>query len=64
MIDEDKEFDPIIPFGKHKGELCSDIPVDYLDWLIGQDWLKPQLKAEIEAHLESRTEWRRMGQED
>lgn len=56
--------DPIIPFGKHKGLHCSDIDVSYLDWLIGQDWLRPELKEQIEAHLETRPEWDRMGEED
>jgi uncharacterized protein (DUF3820 family) len=58
------DSDPILPFGKHKGERCSDVPVGYLDWLIGQDWLKPDLKQEIENHLETRTEWRRMNDDD
>ena len=52
--------DPIMPFGKHKGKCASDCPVEYLDWLIGQDWLGPELKADIEAHLETRAEWHRL----
>jgi uncharacterized protein (DUF3820 family) len=58
------ENDPILPFGKHKGEHCSDVPVGYLDWLIGQDWLRPEMKEQIEAHLETRPEWKRMGDDD
>jgi uncharacterized protein (DUF3820 family) len=54
------ENDPIIPFGKHKGKRASDCPVSYLDWLIGQDWLKPELKEQVEAHLQTRPEWQRM----
>lgn len=26
----------IMPFGKHKGEDISDIPRDYLDWVVGE----------------------------
>ena len=54
--------DPILPFGKYKGEHCSEVPVDYLDWLIGQDWMeeKPALKTAIEDHLQTRPEWKRM----
>ena len=52
--------DPIIPFGKHKGNYASDIDVKYLDWLIGQEWLNPKLENEILAHLKTRDEWKRM----
>lgn len=53
-----------MPFGKYKGQDFSDIPVAYLDWLIGQDWLKDDLKKAITAHLESRPEWHQMGQDE
>lgn len=56
--------DPILPFGIHKGEAASDVPVEYLDWLIGQDWLRPELKRQIEDHLRSRPEWERLGDDD
>ena len=26
-----------MPFGKHKGQLLSDVPRDYIDWLLGRD---------------------------
>ena len=55
--------DPIIPFGKHKGEHASECPVSYLDWIIGQDWLKPDLKDDITVHLETRAEWHRVENE-
>ena len=54
--------DPVIPFGKHSGKCASQIEVEYLDWLIGQDWLHDNLRDEIEAHLQSRQEWRAMNQ--
>lgn len=25
-------------FGKHKGTPIKDVPADYLDWAIGQEW--------------------------
>jgi len=52
-----------IPFGKHKGVAISECPVDYLDWLIGQEWMDdkfPDLKSEIEEYLYSCSEWQRM----
>ena len=52
--------DPVIPFGKHRGQRCSWIPARYLDWLIGQDWLRPGLRARIEAHLQTRADWKRI----
>lgn len=48
--------DPIIPFGEHQGNYASDIDVKYLDWLIGQTWLSPELENDILAHLKTRAE--------
>lgn len=36
-------------FGKHKGELLSDVPVDYRRWLLGQPDLDPYLRRALEA---------------
>ncbi len=52
--------DPVIPFGKHRGNYASDIPVSYLDWLIGQDWLDSELESQIHEHLKTRPEWQSM----
>jgi uncharacterized protein (DUF3820 family) len=44
----------IIPFGKHKDEKISDVPVKYLEWLQQQDWMDdkfPELLQEIEFEL-------------
>jgi len=60
--------DVIMPFGKHKGKKLSEIPVEYMDWLIGQDWLKwfaqGDLRNSIEEYLEGCAEWQRMRQDD
>ena len=48
---------PIIPFGKHRGNYASDIDVSYLDWLIGQNWLDSDLEKQIHEHLKTRPEW-------
>ena len=40
-------------FGKYKGERLADIPVSYLDWVIGQDWLGDPLNQQIVEHLET-----------
>jgi uncharacterized protein (DUF3820 family) len=56
----DETPDPIIPFGKHRGKYANQIDVEYLDWLIGQTWLKPELEKQILAHLKTRDEWKRM----
>lgn len=44
LTDEDT-----MPFGKHKGELLSDVPASYLIWLSEQDWISdwPRLKNYI-----------------
>jgi uncharacterized protein (DUF3820 family) len=42
----------VMPFGKHKGQTFEDIANDdvlYLDWLIGQDWLRGDLKECVQA---------------
>jgi len=38
-----------MPFGKHKGELLGDLPPGYLDWCIGQDWIKAKFPDLFEA---------------
>lgn len=57
---KDETPNPIIPFGKHAGKYASDIDVEYLDWLIGQDWLHKDLEKQIVAHLKTRPEWLNM----
>ena len=39
----------LMPFGKHKGVAMRDVPAEYLDWLIGQDWINkwPRVEAYI-----------------
>ena len=51
-----------MPFGKHKGLPISEVPVKYLDWLIGEPWFEKfeDLKKEIEEYLEGDAEWQRM----
>ena len=52
-----------IPFGKHKNKAISECPIDYLDWLIGQEWMDEKfadLKEEIEEYLRNSPEWQRM----
>jgi uncharacterized protein (DUF3820 family) len=61
-VDRSTDFE--MPFGKYKGDMLSDIPVGYLDWLIGQDWCKPELEERIIRHLETRPEWTRDQLED
>lgn len=42
---------PKIYFGKHKGTHFKDIPVDYLQWLSGQDDLDEDLQFTIHHYL-------------
>jgi len=50
-------------FGKYKGRAISECPTNYLDWLIGQKWLRTDLKEEIEEYLNGCAEWHSLGKE-
>ena len=50
-----------MPFGKHKGKPISECPIEYLDWLIGQDWCFDDLKDDIQEYLEGCAEWHNLG---
>ena len=54
-----------LPFGEHKGKTLDEIPLKYLDSLIGMEWLQgftskileeylndPTIKAQLEKELE------------
>lgn len=43
-----------VPFGKHKGELFTRLPVSYLKWMLNQETMKPQWKALAKAEFERR----------
>ena len=40
-----------MPFGKYKGTLLSEIPKDYVQWLLRQDNLNPYLKEALQLTL-------------
>lgn len=44
----------IIPFGKYKGQDFDDIPIDYIQWLEEQNWLKDELRQECQFQLDRR----------
>jgi hypothetical protein len=47
-----------MPFGRHKAKALSEIPLDYLEWLLTID-LRPRLRKAVErevAHREGRPE--------
>ena len=41
---------PVIPFGKHRNEKWAELPPDYLDWLVKQTDIDPDVlwNAKIE----------------
>ena len=39
----------IMPFGKHKGELISQVPSDYKQWMLRQDNVSEYLRKALEA---------------
>lgn len=44
----------ILSFGKFKGEQVQFLPDDYLWWLFGQDFLKPQLFDAVKSEVSTR----------
>jgi uncharacterized protein (DUF3820 family) len=40
----------VMPFGKHKGKTFDEVPLTYLDWLVGQNLREP-LKSKLEEYL-------------
>lgn len=46
----------VFPFGKHKGKPLTDVPDDYLTWLLGQPAKEGYEKQHAEAHSMYRTE--------
>lgn len=43
----------LIPFGKFKGRLVSECPIDYLRWLRNEKWLEEWLRKETINFLEN-----------
>ncbi len=64
MAPEVTTTDPILPFGKHKDKHASDVDAHYLDWMIGLENLREPFKSQLLAHLETRADWKRLGDED
>ncbi|ESK41161.1 hypothetical protein P256_00150 [Acinetobacter nectaris CIP 110549] len=49
---EDARIPKMLNFGKHKGTAISDLPKDYVQWLLKQTELDPYLRQALEAsHL-------------
>jgi hypothetical protein len=45
-----------IPFGQHRGQTIDQVArtdkgLKYLDWLLGQDWLRQEMRNAIEAYV-------------
>ena len=43
-----------VPFGKHKGKKWSDVPRDYLQWLLSQPTVQPDVRSTCEHYLRQR----------
>ena len=56
--------DFLMPFGTHKDEPLSEIPTEYLDYVLGFDNLWPSTRDAIVTHLRTRADWQNMDRED
>src|SRR6185436_19239378 len=50
-MDDQEEAAVVMPFGKYKGRLISDIPEDYLEWFADNVKAKPDLAAAVAKAL-------------
>jgi hypothetical protein len=50
-MDGQNEADVVMPFGKYKGRLISDIPQDYLEWFADNVKTKPVLADAVAKAL-------------
>ena len=48
-MSEKARIPTIMPYGKHKGELISQMPTDYKQWLLRQDNVSAYLRKALEA---------------
>lgn len=45
----------ILPFGKHKGEDIADVDTGYLKWLEQQEWIREEMREDVQFEIERRT---------
>ncbi|MEK6882172.1 MAG: DUF3820 family protein [Nanoarchaeota archaeon] len=50
-MSEQNDNEIIMPFGKYKGSLISDVPPSHLLWLNRQEWLRGPVKKYIFDNL-------------
>jgi len=43
-----------MPFGKHKGKLLADLDIDYICWLLDQDFISGPLRIALDREREER----------
>jgi hypothetical protein len=43
-----------MPFGKHRGKEIRELPDQYIQWILEQEWLRYPLKRQLEDELEGR----------
>jgi hypothetical protein len=48
----------ILPFGKHRSQLISDVPIDYLLWLVEQTEYGERFKRTIQDEIDRRGYYR------
>ena len=45
----------VMPWGKHKGQLISELPTGYIDFALRSDWkIKPYLRQSLAKEIEAR----------
>lgn len=47
-------WEPVIPFGRYAGKKVSDVPRNYLKWLVHQLGPETELRAALEYHLKDK----------
>ena len=52
------EDDMVMPFGKHVDEDIREVPSDYFEWLLDEDWFEEKFEKlcqRIKEEMETRT---------
>ena len=51
QVSEAAHVPTVFSFGKHKGTPIADVPIDYIEWMLGQEDIDPYLRKALEQRI-------------